>query len=598
MTRTQVSKPVNGLCLLNADAYLLFLRWGAVAASILLSFFGGFTGGMWLPFPLAVGASLGLNLLLSAYGLRRRAFATGQARWILIADAAQAGLATLLAGGYHSMFFLLFTLLVVEFAVALPLRLAAAWILSAGALHVTAAVVNQVGQWTTLGAYMTVGKLFIVLMVGALALAFSEQIRREERSRRVAEEHAAQLTALNELFFQLNQPRADLNQTFAALLEGARRLLHAEVGAVWLCDATLGCWKRSAGMGLDGGWNDRIEIRDWGWPIEQHEVYTAGAAYRQPLPPFSGDRDLQAVAGLRLNSPAGSPPGALIVGRRGGALSEPEWMLLRALAREAELALRNAHLYASEHAQVLRLQQFEETRQSFLSAVAHELRTPLTVLKTLLPALNDVGQGSVAQRQEIATVVEQNLNRLESLIGDFLESTRLEAGAVTLHRQSVDLARRAQRTLDNLAPLFESKRQRVSLEATADLPPVYGDWRRVDQILSSLLHNAFKFTPAGGAIRCALRRVDDGVQACVEDNGPGVPGVAREHIFDKFYSAAAESAVAGVGLGLYISRELVSLHGGRIWHEERPGGGSRFCFTLPIIAEAQDGKGDEEDSGD
>jgi signal transduction histidine kinase len=598
MTRSQVVRQENGFALSNADQYLMLLRWAAVGASILLAFFGEFAGGMWLPFPLALGASVVLNLLLSWYGMRRRAFASGHALLILIADAMQAGLATLLVGGYHSMFFPLFILLVVELAVALPVHLAAAWILSAGALHVAAAVINQAGAWTALGAYMTVGKLFILLIVGALAVAFSEQIRREERSRRSAEEHAAQLTTLNELFFQLNQPRADLTGAFTALLDGAQRLLHAEVGAVLLCDAMLGCWKRSAGFGAEGGLNSPFAIADWGWPIEQHDIYTAGPAYDQSLPPFWVDQDLQAVAGIRLNSPAASAPGALIIGRRGGALSEAEWLLLRALAREAELALRNAQLFAGEHAQVLRLQQFEETRQAFLSAVAHELRTPLTVLKTVLPSLNEWDRVPAAQQQEIMAMVEQNLQRLEALSRDFLESTRLEAGAVTLHRQPLDLARRAAHVMENLRPLWESKGQQVTLEAAADLPRVSGDRRRVDQILSSLLHNAYKFTPTGGAIRCALRREGDALETCIEDNGTGVPLAAREHIFDKFYSASAESALAGVGLGLYICRELVALHGGRLWYEERPGGGSRFCFTLPITAEAQGGKSDAEDSGD
>jgi hypothetical protein len=134
MTHDQPSRRENGLRLSNADEYLVFLRWAVVGASVLLSCFGGFAGGTWLPFPFALGAIAAWNTLLSAYGLRWHAFGYGHSFLILIADAAQAGLATLLVGGYHSMFFPLFILLVAEIAVALPLRLAAAWILSAGAL--------------------------------------------------------------------------------------------------------------------------------------------------------------------------------------------------------------------------------------------------------------------------------------------------------------------------------------------------------------------------------------------------------------------------------------------------------------------------------
>lgn len=325
------------------------------------------------------------------------------------------------------------------------------------------------------------------------------------------------------------------------------------------------------------------QLADWGWQVERQEVYMAGSAYHQPLPGVWANQDLQVVAGIRLNALAGNAPGALIIGRRGVALNDTEWLLLRALGREAELAARNV--------------QFQQARQSFLSAIAHELHTPLTVLKTLLPALNGWDQVSAAHRREILTMVEQNLSRLESLTGDFLESTRLEVGAVRLSRQPLDLARRVQRALDTLQPLFLSKQQQITVDAPSPLRRVNADRRRVDQILSSLLHNAYKFTPAGGMIRVVVRVDGQAVQMCIEDNGPGVPVAARDHIFDKFYSASAESALAGAGLGLFICRELVALHGGRLWYEERPEGGSRFCFTLPAAEEENDGESDEEDSG-
>jgi signal transduction histidine kinase len=580
----------------NPDAYLLLLRWIAVLVAVLLSLFGTFPGAAWVPYPLALALALTLNLLLSAYAWRQRPFATRRPHPILIADAAQAGLATLLLGGYHSAFFALFLLLAVELAVAWPVRLAALGIFSAGALHVLAAFLNAVGQSTGLAAYMAVGKLLILLLVGALATAFSEQLRREEDARQAALAHATQLTVLNELFFQLNQPRADLALTWSALLDAARHLLHADMGLVVLCDTTLGCWRQGAGFGA-GGLAANTAITDWGWLVAQQELYTAGPAYHQPLPRPWAHLAIQAVVGIRLNAPAGGAPGALLIARHGAALSDQEWLLLQALGREAELALRSAHLYASEHAQVLRLQQFEQTRQSFLSAVAHELRTPLTVLKTLLFSVNEWDQVPAAERQEILTMMGQNLSRLESLISDFLESTRLEAGAVTLHRQPLDLAHRTQRVLDNLRPLFESKQQQVTLDVPAGLPRVDADQRRVDQVISSLLHNAYKFTPAGGTIACVLRQAGDGVQTCIEDNGPGIPPPAREHIFDKFYSASSESALAGVGLGLFICQQVVALHHGRLWFEERAGGGSRFCFTLPVAAEGNDGQSHAEDPG-
>ena len=112
-----------------------------------------------------------------------------------------------------------------------------------------------------------------------------------------------------------------------------------------------------------------------------------------------------------------------------------------------------------------------------------------------------------------------------------------------------------------------------------------------------MFHNAYKFSPVGGTIRVVLASGDGQVKMCVEDQGPGVPAEARERIFDKFYSLPAQSTLAGVGLGLYICRELVALHGGRLWYEARPEGGSRFCFTVPASPGRSDGEGDDQDPG-
>ncbi len=587
-------KPKPGLTLSAADRYLLLLRWATIGAAALLApFSGAVLSALLVPF----AAVVAVNLPLSAYAARRRPFSHGRPAAILTIDAAQALATTLLVGGAHSPFFPLFILLAAELAITFPMRLAAVWILTAGGLHVAAVVISQRGDWTVLAAYMAVGKLLVLLIVGALAIAFSEQLRHEERDRKVAEEHAGELATLNELFFELNQPRTDLSQALRALLGGARRLLRADVGMVFLCDPTLGCWRMTASLEADGALGGETQLSAWGWQIETQETFTAGPAFDRPLPPRWPDPSSRAVAGIRLAAPAGDEPGALVVGRADGALSETEWLTLRALAREAELSLRNAQLYAQEHAQLAQLRQFEEARRSFFSAVAHELRTPLTVLKTLLPSLGDWPRLSVPQQGEVRDMVDQNLQRLESLITEILESSLVEAGAVTLHREPLDLAARAERVVESLRPLFESRRQTVTVVAAPSLPRADADRRRVDQILSSLFHNAYKFSPAGGAIRGVLAHEGGEVRVCIEDEGPGVPLEARERIFDKFYSLPAQSSLAGVGLGLYISRELVALHGGRLWYEARPEGGSRFCLTLPASPEGSGGEGDDQDPG-
>jgi two-component system sensor histidine kinase KdpD len=281
----------------------------------------------------------------------------------------------------------------------------------------------------------------------------------------------------------------------------------------------------------------------------------------------------------------GAMMGAIILGRQTAPpLSDDEQLFLRSLALEAGLALRNAQLYTREQEQVARLRRFEALQTTFFSATAHELKTPLTVLKTLAPTLCPLPHLPLQTQTEISQTFTQNLERLELLVADMLESVRLEAGTVALHPRSLDLAGRTRRVLERLAPLLERKQQRLELQAPADLPPVQADGKRIEQILSNLIDNAAKFAPPDSLIEVSLSQQAGRVQVVVADAGPGVPPQEREPIFDKFYSAA-DKALAGVGLGLFICRELVRLHGGCIWVEERPGGGSRFCFTLPLTAE-------------
>ena len=178
-----------------------------------------------LPLPLGVGVIVVWNGLLSITTMRRQPFAAGHVRALLIADAVQAGLATLLIGGYQNTFFSLFLLLVVELALALPMRVAVAWIIGAGALHVVTIILNPMGRWSAVSAYMTTGRFLILIIVGGLAIAFSEQFRHEEQSQQLALKQLSQLTLLNELLFQLNQPIANLEQSFTVLLNGAQNLL-------------------------------------------------------------------------------------------------------------------------------------------------------------------------------------------------------------------------------------------------------------------------------------------------------------------------------------------------------------------------------------
>jgi two-component system sensor histidine kinase KdpD len=363
-------------------------------------------------------------------------------------------------------------------------------------------------------------------------------------------------------------------------LEGTRVLSSLAFSLALLPGSNKSCWQVAASTTTRHPVGKQITEPKW----EQIDrpIFYAGAGQSLALPEFIVDDNVDQLVCARLSTPGGDTLGMIVVGRQTDhPMSDDEQAFLRTLAVEAGLALRNAQLYAREQEQVARLRRFEELQSIFFSAIGHELKTPLTVLKTLAPSLRQLPELPVDTQAEITETIEQNLARLELLINDLLESSRLEAEAVALHTRSINLVNRVQRVLDSWAPLLDRKRQQVSLKAESDLPMVQAEGRRVEQILSNLMNNAAKFAPPDSTIEVELGSVDDVVQVCVVDAGPGVPPEEQARVFDKFYIAAKDKALAGAGLGLFICRELVRLHGGRIWIEDRPGGGSRFCFTLP-----------------
>ncbi|MGD8623623.1 MAG: HAMP domain-containing sensor histidine kinase [Anaerolineae bacterium] len=249
-------------------------------------------------------------------------------------------------------------------------------------------------------------------------------------------------------------------------------------------------------------------------------------------------------------------------------------LLLEQLRREHQETER-------EREQVARLRALDKLQESFVSAVSHELRTPLTCIRTsvdLLPATED---GSPEARAELIRTIDHHVRRLEALVGDLLEITKLEAGQVALVRQPTDLHQVARRVVEGLRPLTERRGQTIHLHQNDGLTWVEVDRRRIEQVLTNILSNAIKFTPKQGQIDIRLTETPNELQVWVADDGPGIPPEDQDRIFDRFYVVVNGRGLSGVGLGLYIARQMVELHGGRIWVESQLGEGSTFCFTVP-----------------
>jgi PAS domain S-box-containing protein len=226
----------------------------------------------------------------------------------------------------------------------------------------------------------------------------------------------------------------------------------------------------------------------------------------------------------------------------------------------------------------------DRMKTEFVSMVSHELRTPLTSIKGYVDLLLEGEVGELApDQQEFLEIVGSNAERLVALINDILDISRIEAGKVNLTLTNVDLEPLVGRLALSLRPQIESKRQELTFHVDPHLPRVRADSARLTQIITNLLSNAQKYTPAGGKI--SLRAVGQGRHVCiaVTDTGIGLTPDEQGKLFTRFYRAQnrATQEAGGTGLGLAITRSLVEMHGGTISVESAPGEGSTFTVLLP-----------------
>ncbi len=227
------------------------------------------------------------------------------------------------------------------------------------------------------------------------------------------------------------------------------------------------------------------------------------------------------------------------------------------------------------------LQRLERARRDLVADVAHELRTPLAGLAGYLEGLLD---GVLEPTPELLGRMRREVRRLERLVEDLQELSRVEAGRVELRRRATAVDELLEVVLARLRPQFLDKGVHLSVEVPADLPRVLADPDRVAQVLTNLLGNALQYTPSGGQVTVRAWAVDGEVAVSVTDTGIGIPAEHLPHIFERFYRVDRSRARAGggTGIGLTIARGLVELHGGRIWASSPgPGRGSTFTFTLP-----------------
>lgn len=238
----------------------------------------------------------------------------------------------------------------------------------------------------------------------------------------------------------------------------------------------------------------------------------------------------------------------------------------------------------------LELRKLADVRTTFVSMAAHELRTPLAVMRGYADMLLDetLGDLNSAQRESLLTL-RRGSDRLLEVVNNLLDLTRLEAGRMELVMQPQDMGALVRAVAREFRPLFETACQRFQVAVAPDLPAVLADETRVFQILSNLLSNASKYTPAGGLIvlRAGPAPSPAELLVSVRDTGVGIPADELDRLGSLFFRARTANQVdaRGVGLGLYITNSLVQLHGGRLWFESHEGLGSTFYVTF-LLADA------------
>ena len=242
--------------------------------------------------------------------------------------------------------------------------------------------------------------------------------------------------------------------------------------------------------------------------------------------------------------------------------------------------------YAIIMQDITHLKELDQMKTEFVSTVSHDLRSPLTAMMGYVHLLGAVGPLGDKQQEFVARIV-RGADQMTELINDLLDIGKIEAG-LEMEMAACDLGAMAQDTIEQLRGQAAGKSHKLVYQGPAEPAMVLGDRLRLCQVISNLIGNAIKYTPAGGEIGTTVQVKDSLALLSIEDNGIGVPPADLPYIFDKFYRVGTKETadIQGTGLGLAICKSVVEKHGGRIWAESEPGKGSIFRVALPRLAQA------------
>ena len=437
-------------------------------------------------------------------------------------------------------------------------------------------------------------QLILGLVVGSLV----ERLRDERRGARarVAEAETLRdelgrradiLDATNRAARALGSS-LDQSQAFAAFIRELRGLIPFERTAIVLLeDGSLRVFA-AAGEGVDSVFPPGTVASIEGSVVEDM-VDGGRTIYRDDMsePAYAEEADFLAL-GLRSRVVAPILSGAATIGaisvvrREPSAFSAGEIELLGLLGRLVGSAIQNIRAYEAERTTVEELRRLSALRADFVSLVSHELRSPMASVigsaRTLEQRWREL---SPEQRESFLALIAHETSRLAELIGDVLDTSRIESGTFSYSFEDVDLAR----LVRDSAAAAEHGQDAVTVEAVVrePLPPVRGDRDRLRQVLVNLIDNAVKYSPPGDRVSVEAEQSDSRVVIEVRDRGPGISPEHQRLIFEKFGRAnVAAHTKPGTGLGLFIARSIAEAHGGALEVRSAPGRGATFRLSLPI----------------
>jgi signal transduction histidine kinase len=250
--------------------------------------------------------------------------------------------------------------------------------------------------------------------------------------------------------------------------------------------------------------------------------------------------------------------------------------LAEELARRAALSIENSQLFAE-------VQRAVKIREDVLAIVSHDLKTPVSTIALVAHLLGQYDGTDAIKLPELTAKIERSVEKMLLLIEDLLDFSKIQSGTFSVQPNPRQLDQVAMPAIEGLKALAEAKHQTIDVDFPVYLPEVAIDAHRIGQVISNLLGNAIKFTPAGGRIGISAKQSGNKLIVSIADNGPGIPPESLTRIFDRFWQVeGTKTKSLGSGLGLSIAKGIIEAHGGTIWVDSQLGKGSCFSFTLPL----------------